>query len=353
MSTATVLNQPAEMPAPVAKKKEFISYIHYFRGVAICFVVAPHVLLAWEADSQLYKFFRVLWENGTVLFIFIAGYLFQHLSHRFEYKDYLKKKVEGVILPYFIVSIPIIIFRLYGNEYPNYITDNHPTFLDWSMGKKLAYFIFTGAHMQQLWFIPMIVLYYLLAPVLLWIDRHPKYYWLILPLVAVSLAVYREPFNEIFRMFAHFMSVYMFGMFMSRYKNEYLEFAKKYWVAISILAVVTVAVNFYYYPAYNSPLNYLQKMSFCLFFIYWLWKLGNHIPKILGSMAELSFGIYFIHYYFILILRKVAEKIWGAPAPGNLFYWLLSIFLCFAMCFLVLNTIRKLFPRHSKNLVGC
>ncbi|RYG06012.1 MAG: acyltransferase [Chitinophagaceae bacterium] len=353
MSTATVLNQPAEMPTPIARKKEFISYIHNFRGVAICFVVAPHILLAWDADSQLYKFFRVLWENGTVLFIFIAGYLFQYLSHRFEYKDYLKKKMEGVILPYFIVSAPIIVYRLMTNDNPGYILDAYPDFTQWAMLKKLAYFIFTGAHMQQMWFIPMIMIYYLIAPLLLWIDKHPKYYLVILPLIVVSLIVIREPFNEIFRMFFHFLSVYMFGMFMSRYRKEYLEFAKKYWVAITALAVITVAVNFYFYPAYNSPLNYLQKMSFCLFFIYWLWKLNDYIPKILGAMAELSFGIFFIHYYFVLILRKVAEKIWHGPAPGNIFYWIASVFIVFALCFLVLNTVKKIFPRHSKNLVGC
>ena len=43
--------------------------------------------------------------GGTALFIFISGFLFQHLSKKFEYKNYLSKKWTNVILPYLFITV--------------------------------------------------------------------------------------------------------------------------------------------------------------------------------------------------------------------------------------------------------
>src|SRR5688500_16715744 len=205
---ATTTEAPPQT-APVVKKG-FISYIHNFRGFAILFVVAGHVLLRWPDNSLTHLFFRTFWENGTVLFVFIAGYLFQHLSRKFEYKDYLTKKLQNVILPYLIVSTPIIIFRLVGHDYPGFLLELHPDFDTWSWWNKITYFILHGAHMQQLWFVPMISIVYVLAPVLLYIDKNPKRYLILFLLIPASLIIPREPFSDIWRMFGHLISVYIF-----------------------------------------------------------------------------------------------------------------------------------------------
>jgi len=208
-------------------KKEFLGYIHHFRGLAIIFVAAGHLLLNWPTDSRLYLLFRVFWENGTVLFIFIAGYLFQHLSRKFEYRNYLSKKIQYVIIPYFIISAPIIIYRIVTHDDPGYILAPHPDFASWPVWQQVEYFMLRGAHMQQLWFVPMIALFYLISPLLIYIDRHPHLYYLLLVFIPVSLLVTREPFSDIPRMFVHFLSVYLFGMFMSRYRSRYLDFARR------------------------------------------------------------------------------------------------------------------------------
>jgi surface polysaccharide O-acyltransferase-like enzyme len=301
MQTATpaiTTTATADIPAQAAKpvvKKGFLRYIHNFRGVAIIFVLGGHVLLRWADNSQTHTFFRTFWENGTVLFVFMAGYLFQHLSRKFEYKDYMVKKLQNVILPYLIVSTPIIIMRLIQHDYPGLVTDQHPDFDSWSTINKIGYFIFHGAHLQQLWFVPMIAIVYVLAPVLLYIDKQPKRYLILLLLVPVSLVVPREPFSDIPRMFAHFISVYVFGMLMSHYKDAYLEWAKKYWLSLTLFTALVFAANLYYFDQLNGPLNYIHKMLFCLCFIYWLWKLDKYIPSVIGLLAELSFGIFFVH----------------------------------------------------------
>jgi hypothetical protein len=334
-------------------KKGFISYIHNFRGVAILFVVACHLLLDWSEGSKIYRVLELLFGNGTVLFVFIAGYLFQHLTKKLHYTAYLNKKLSNVIIPYLVVSTPIIIYRIFTHDIPGYITITHPEFLTRNTFEKISYFILTGAHMQPLWFVPMITLFYLAAPVFYYIDRHPKLYYLLFVFVIISLSIDREPFSDIFRMFIHFISVYLFGMFMSRYKDEYLSFARKYAWLISILLIVTLVSNYIYYNSLRNPLNYVQKMLFCAFFIYWLWRLERFIPNFIGILAELSFGIFFLHYYSILIIKAAYNYIAGTDIPGTLFYWGLDYILVVVSTVIVIKSIQYVFPKYSRNFIGC
>jgi peptidoglycan/LPS O-acetylase OafA/YrhL len=76
----------------------FLPYIHNFRGIAILYIVAFHCWssLGWGNHTLEKAVWNSLVVYGTVLFVFIAGFLFQHLNGRanrsFSYKTYLKKK---------------------------------------------------------------------------------------------------------------------------------------------------------------------------------------------------------------------------------------------------------------------
>ena len=67
----------------------FLTNVHWFRGVAIVAVVATHVLFEFDWRPEVLWEFKLslsLMQNGTVLFVFVAGLLFQHLAHRFSYQ---------------------------------------------------------------------------------------------------------------------------------------------------------------------------------------------------------------------------------------------------------------------------
>ncbi|MCB0774997.1 MAG: acyltransferase [Chitinophagaceae bacterium] len=334
-------------------KRNFVNYIHNFRGLAIIFVVAGHLLLNWPEGSTVYKWFRVVWENGTVLFIFIAGYLFQHLSARFSYPDYLKKKFRNVILPYLLVSIPIIIYRVVQSDFPGYIFEMYPDFSTWPVYKKVATFYLNGSHMQQLWFIPMIFCFYIIAPLLIYMDRHPKLYYLIILFVGVSLIIEREPFSDIPRMFVHFISVYVFGMLLSRYKDRVLKLLQKMWLPLTLITLLAVILNYIYFEEYGFVLSYIHKMLFCAFFIYWLWRLDKYVPKFFSVLADLSFGIFFIHYYVLLIVKAIYEKQTGHPIPGSIIYWTLNFILVMVLSVLAVQLIKKITGKKSRYFVGC
>ena len=337
---------------PLRKKKGFINYIHNFRGLAIVFVVAGHLLMKWQDDSRTHLFLKMFWENGSVLFVFIAGYLFQHLSKKYEYKSYLVTKLKNVIMPYFIVSVPIIIYRLVTDDYPGYILSFSPGFMEWGTWKKIGFFILTGAHLQPLWFVPMITIFYVISPLLMYIDRHPRLYALLIIFIGLSFVAGREPFTDILKMCVHFLSVYVFGMFLSRYKDEYLEFAKRYWIPITLITILSLVVNYIYFDEYNGSLNYIQKMLFCCFFIYWLWRLDKYIPKVMGTLADLSFGIFFIHYYVLLVIKAVYEAVCHHPIPGNLVYWILYLALVLAGTIIFIRIAKRILKDNSRQFIG-
>jgi peptidoglycan/LPS O-acetylase OafA/YrhL len=351
---APVTTKPQAQTDPIKKvKKEFINYIHNFRGLAIIFVVAGHLLLKWDNGSVTYKILRVFWENGTVLFVFIAGFLFQFLSKKFVYNEYLFKKISYVIIPYLIVSLPIIVYRLLTNDLPGYITNSHPAFVDWNIAKKIMYFVFTGAHMQQLWFVPMIVLYYVAAPLFIFVDRNSRWYFILIPLICLSAFLAREPFNDIPRMSVHFLSVYIFGMLVSHYRHQFLSFMHRWRYVVGFATVALFSSNLYFYPDYNNALNYAHKMLFCALFIYLLWKNDQYVPKFLGSLAEISFGIFFLHYYVILVTKAIYEKLIHHAMPGNLVYWSLDLFVVMFITLFVIRMTKKILGDRSRTVIGC
>ncbi|RAJ06944.1 surface polysaccharide O-acyltransferase-like enzyme [Chitinophaga skermanii] len=350
MPSAKSLNLP---PIKENGQQSFLNYINNFRGFVILLVVSIHILLEWPTGSKTKLVFDIIFQDCTIMFVFMSGYLFQYLGHKFEYKSYLKKKLQNVIIPYFIISIPILVYRLYFKDVPGIVTTLYPNFENWSLGQQLIYYITRGAHMPQLWFIPVIAIYYLLAPVFITIDRNPKLYWVLLLLMAVSMYVQRgENLSDTPRTATYFASAYVFGMFMSRYKNQYLAFAKKTWVFITALTLAAFAAC-YYFEIIAGPWMYLQKMLCCGFFIYWFWKLDAHVPKIFATLASLSFGIYFLHYYYVLIVRKVGEKIVGGLIPGNILNWVISFSLVMILTTVTIIIIKKITGKNSRILIGC
>lgn len=90
----------------VIQKKPMLNYINVFRGLAILLILMGHTMQFGKTGTIEKAVSFEIFAGGTVLFVFIAGYLFQYLSYKFEFKNYLKKKWQNVIIPYIITAIP-------------------------------------------------------------------------------------------------------------------------------------------------------------------------------------------------------------------------------------------------------
>jgi len=150
--------------AQTVKQQNFLLYLHNFRAISILFIIGIHVYasLIWESkDFEAHLFLKVLFDESTLFFVFISGFLFHHLIGRYNTQKFLKKKFKVVFQPYIFFSIPVILARIYIGKPPAFLINLIPDFTNWPDYAKFIFYLFTGSHLRPLWFIPMLAFFML------------------------------------------------------------------------------------------------------------------------------------------------------------------------------------------------
>lgn len=303
--------------------KPKLNYINYFRAIAIVMIVLGHSICWGNKEGRIYMTNTFLFKGGTFIFVFIAGFLFQYLSYKFEYLDYLKKKFFNVVLPYFFCITPAIIAFLLTNTNQKIPLEHMNGFL-----KVVSSYLFGMVFNNPTWFVGMIIIFFIAAPLFLFIKKH-KFLWLSALFISCiasilikrpsvgnaiyhlenfsTLNIYISFFKLYFSSFLFFLSPYLLGMEICTFLNKYINSVKKYIKPILFaLCILYIAALFVYlkydsnFIAYNLGhiLIILLYLSFCILFEDKIQKIPA-LDKILNTLAEYSFGIFFVHQYFI------------------------------------------------------
>jgi len=327
----------------------FLGYIHYFRALAITFIVAGHAIdaVVWS-NVELGRLMRILLSNGSVLFVFIAGYLFQHLSDKLSGRKYFTSKLTNVILPYLLVSIPAIILSVTVFKQDRV----WPGFYDASIAEQVVLFYLTGAHLAPLWFIPMISIFYLVSPLMLKADKGRLIYLLLPVFMLVSCFVGRGLPHE---SFVHFFSVYLMGMCFSKYKEEAnLMISRLPVLGLMFASVVAFTlIEWQLTTATMSHWNYLQKMAMSVFFLGLFVRYNSSLTsKFVSRIADNSFGVFFIHSYILTGGKMLYERATGSLPDGNVLLHFAITLTVLMVCFYLIELVRKIFGKRSRMLVG-
>lgn len=293
-------------------KKQMLNYINVFRGFAILAIVAIHTLLFSHNTSFQSAISAELLGSGSVFFVFISGFLFQHLAYKFEYQTYLSKKWNNVICPYLITSIPGIINLMYFCD----PADN--PYHEFNKGIQVFLFYCTGYyHNLPTWFIPMMAVFFVVAPVLLFLEKKGLLFKSIPLLLLMTLLVQRPDGNSPFIAacsFLHFLSVYVTGMYFAANKDK-IDLSNKALFAMSALFVLFSAVSVYNIMA-DTYIHFstFSKLVLALIIMALLKRYDNliqsqtFINKTFDILAKYSFGIFFVHYYINILLDKLFFK---------------------------------------------
>jgi len=343
----------------MSERTGYQQHIHVFRGVAIIGIVIAHTIpsLDWRSAPLIGRIADALVNQSSIFFFFIAGYLFQHLSARFVFKSYLRQKFLTVTLPYLILSVPaLIIFTVFTQR-----TGMWSWFYDLPRWEQVGLFLLTGKHLAPLWFVPTITLFYLVAPLLLWVDkRMPRLYWLIVPLFLLSTYLGRDgPLGPIDKAI-YLLPAYLMGMVFSHFKERGMALVSRWWWLL-LLCVVTSAVALVQGwpepPAYHMPM----KMAACLLLVYVLYKHHQIVGHRLDFVAEVSFGIFFIHAYFIsaiksatvyLVEGSVYKGVGGEVIPGGIFMLLLYAGTVLLLSTSTIWVVKKILGKNSRRFIG-
>ncbi len=332
--------------------KSYLPYINSFRAVAIIFIVCIHTmyLFNWEQSRELEKLIDIVIGNGTVMFLMIAGYLFQHLSDQYNTKKYLLTKLKHVIVPYLIISIPAIIFFVFIQH-----KELHKVsvgFYDLPKWEQIIRFYLTGDHLSPMWFIPVIILFYLSAPILVKADKTKLFYCFLPVFFYISTQFSR---GLIINSYLHMFSAYMFGMFCSRYKTVINPIITSHWGVIGLILIYLgfVITEYDYYSYSIHYLSLFQKLTLSLIIIsFFIQHERISDLKLIKLLAHTSFGIYFLHAYVLFAFKIAIPHLNDGLITANLFALLFFTAVVIGLSMLLVLLIERIFNKTSLFIVG-
>jgi surface polysaccharide O-acyltransferase-like enzyme len=351
----------------------YTNSINYFRGISIILIVFGHCLgLAdFSYNSILGNTIYNLTIGGTSFFVFISGFLFHHIFYpKFQFKRFLINKTKYVLLPYLILStLPIayLLLRICISAIPSSSSitirynamSSFPIFRHYLTGVDKSFIGY--------WYIPFIIIIFLLSPLFVrFIKLNFKTQILITILLLIcSIFMHRGIDLDAFSVFQnvlYFTPIYLFGIISSEIKDViYSKLKGKEFYLLSIaftLAIFQAYIgklgNYHKLPFIygGMDLMILQKISLCLFFMVYLKRFENYKLRFFEVIATNSFGIFFIHGIVIFIIRLIKEKLDFSFAPNSFIIYFLVASIVFFLSLIVTLIVKRIFPKHSRYLIG-
>ena len=321
----------------------FYQYVHNLRGLAILLVVLSHVVavVPFERSQLSYLLFSLI-LNCTVIFVLIGGWLFTYLASKYNYKSYLKNKIKKVIFPYIIISIPALFIYVLGFKNTHSWVELD-VLREQGIIKQIVFFITTGSHLGPLWFIPMIVIFYIMFPVFK-ILSDSRYLTTALVFSFIPALYFGRPEdnNNTIQSFFYFLPVWLSGMTLFRYSQIYKKLSSYFSFYLSMFLVFILAS--YTIWGWNYKIDLVFKLMLGVVIFSGFYRFLNKPNNFFGVMADLSFYIFFVHGYFIAIIKIGYQKFHFLPQG------VIGLFLAFVIV-LILSILSfyflKLFLKGS------
>ena len=343
-----------------------ITSIHTLRGITIAAIVFRHCLFIFDVRSMktsvLAQVVDELFFNWTVFFVLISGYLFQHLSYKYETGAYWTSKLRNVICPYVAVSLVSFPLLHYGTlrALPVFSFEGESQ-LAW-MFRMLV----TGQHSPPMWYIPMISVIFFMGPLLHRLSRKDLTVPAILGLLWAVITYKPEPWNTLLNV-VHYLPIYIVGMFVCQRREEVVRQIQMNIMVISVFFLVLMSVSFhekYELHAINQSGGYLMSVENIVLFALCFYALEQRrlpawVEKLLSYLADISFSVYLIHMIMVYAVLKVLVPLSWWPAVTNSPSGLISSLanLVFTACVLLLcacatEAVKRLAAGRSRLLVG-
>lgn len=335
------------------KRKLYNPVIDILRTISILAVILVHTTTK-TLEASSYDLLNTSWtlflnqaaRFAVPMFFMISGFVLELNYHLHEsYLTYLKKRFSRIFIPYLFWSIIYYFFVYYKGRDPNFISA-----------------LLRGDASYQLYFIPSLLIFYLLFPII------HKYYkvignrWIIISLGLIELFLLFYDYNIYPIQFYYPITitllnffVFILGVSLARNQERFLNFIKK-WKIILLSGTVFFAI-FIFYEGLNGYLkthNYLTfysqwRPSVLIYTIllagslYWIFNRKLKLISLIKTFSKLSFFVFFTHVIFLEILwngflknvfeksnGSIAQTIWYDPL-----YFLAVTIISFGVAFII------------------
>ncbi|WP_299570753.1 acyltransferase [uncultured Shewanella sp.] len=350
---------------------QFNQPLHLFRGLAIIAIVGAHAwsfMIFWTGSLDsvglevLFSVTEMLFHGSTLYFAIISGLLFSLILTKRSWKQFYLSKLLNVLLPYIAVSL--FYFSVYGGWQTN------------GAIKQFLLSVWMGKASIHMWYIPVLMVLYLLTPLLWHIVKKPRLSLVTIAIILLPLIISRSPFPDFIKLqtFIYFIGAYTLGMFAGAYYEKILHWIsqniKTLLTVLVILSVLIICSYFYDFIdvgwfSLRQSLIYVQKLIIAATVLYGLhWLVDqedtdinpllvstNRVVTVLGHMA---FSIYFLHVFFMgWVIYAVQD--WfliDRSATEILLYGLLSLISSIVASVMFTKLAQLLLYKHSRKLIG-
>jgi surface polysaccharide O-acyltransferase-like enzyme len=287
------------------------------------------------------------------LFFLISGFVLELNYKELNYKVYFKKRAAKIIIPYIFWSL------FYFLAYPNKIPSD----------TSFWWLLITGKAAYQLYFIPSIILFYLLFPLF------HKYYFLIshkiilgtlliIEIFLQTIDYYYGPFSIGNALRATLLSFVLFplGMVLSHNEERMVSFTKRHLkklvISLFFLAILIPLQSWYYYLwTGNAQAIYSQYNLFVIpytlliaLFSFYLFPKSDTVKKTIVKLSNISFFVFFIHVAIIYTFGSFIESLFIQSQTyylGSAILSMLFFFFVTSMSFLLADFFHRI-PKLSK-----
>lgn len=362
----------AAMPAP-RRKAVPLPYMDSLRAIAILGVVLGHCpTLAFGAPEnmgRLASFAVALVDGWTALFVFVSGFLFHHVSlSHFTYPEFITGKVRRLLIPYAVCTFVLLLVEQ-GQRLVEIGIQQQG--LAWTANAFAALFattLLSGQVGASMWYIPFVMMIFILAPAFVRFAKAPRTLQIILLIAAflVGMTVNRSSGNaDKIQNVVYFLFFFLAGVGCSENRTLFERVLRHRWVAASLwlatiaLAAVITRENllwaFYdsWFAWHGVNYDYLIKITLLLALCSTLlcWPALN--AGRLKSLARDSFGLFFVHNLPLSIMFIFAQPRTPLIETG---IPILNLALIYALVLgssvLVIKLVQRLAGRKSALLIG-
>jgi len=342
----------------------------YFRGVAILFIVAGHSFGAWSIDTFSEKVIANIVYSGTALFVFISGFFFHHIFYKdFNMKIFMSKKAMNVLVPYLILStLGFFYFALSSKPFPfveRLISTDVTSWMDYI--QLYVNYLWTGRIMYAYWYIPFIMIMFLISPIFIAYIRLSLAARLIIILILLLFSAFfvhrpilnMSPIHSVI----YYIPIYLIGINCSINRDQFEPFIRGKTLIFGFIVIALAILQSMYFDSRGAPskadmfsyggldINIFQKIALCFFFISILHRYENKTIPGLKLLASSSFAIYFLHTWILHITDQYRPYAFFSNIP-EIIVWFGVIIFAVAVSLFIAYLVKAILKHNSRYLIG-
>ena len=345
-------------PMRLSKMSNRTEYFDVLRGLAIIGVVAIHSSESGLqlGDNSLNYHYTVLWRNllnfSVPMFLAISGYFSskKKIGHSDAYLTFLKKRIPRVYIPMFFWSVAWLCLAV--------LIQN----------KSIIHEIVKLVSFQSCfpyYFIALIIQYYILLPIL---NRLANTKGLVvcvaISIIMTGIIFYLRYYTDI-RLpliiyagnFATWVMFFVLGLYLG--STAQIKISNKFLIVFILTFYILSCVESYtliamFHQAGNA-VTAVKASSFLYSFALIVFLFKNHDlirSKILKSVGEVSFGIYLIHVFPLMVASRLILRLLPSFQEFSPVYQFSLIGIVVMSCFLCISIFNSVFSTKSSRFIG-